>query len=248
MYTTFNKPSVNLDELIDLDSLLKLKPLVSLFAAKNMHLAKPLKLKQSSFYQSTSKGIVDYQNEFYKDPTSFENPETIQYLLDNDLFGSYIVFEKEVVYGCKTLYLRYLTGSYYKKHLASECKAQPVDHEFEFFYSWLDKQNIFKEYGRVQIFINEPGSETALHRDYPEETLPTAGESADEFIWITLDKRKQLYIYDEITNEKFYLTGYCNWFNSKALHGADPCMWANYSIKVDGVFSEEFRNKMNGAG
>lgn len=244
MYNVFNHPTINLDPFIDIKSLIAMKPIVSAFAARNMHLAKPLKLKQTNFYNSDLKGIIDYQEEFKENPQSFDNPELLQNLIDNDLFGSYIVFEKDILYGTKSLYLRYFPGSYHSKHLADACVRLPEDAQFTFFYDWLEKQNIFEQYGRVQFFINDAGAETPMHRDWPSEFLDGIEDSADQFIWITLDLRKTLYVWDETTDKTYYTQGHCNWFNSKALHGAKSSPYASYSIKVDGTFTQEFISKI----
>ena len=111
---------------------------------------------------------------------------------------------------------------------------------FAFFYEWLNSQNIFSDFGRVSLFINYQGASGTLHHDYPDASNP----NQDEFILINFNpKSKKFYLIDNNTDEKVYLTGHCNWFNTSNIHGSDPVPQACYSLRVDGLFSDAFKQR-----
>jgi hypothetical protein len=67
-----------------------------------------------------------------------------------------------------------------------------------------------------------------------------------EFIWFrpALEDGKRFFIFDEQTGDKHYVSGHSCWFNSYDVHGADPSPVMNYSLRIDGPFTGEFRSKI----
>lgn len=245
MLLTYNRPFLNFDHHLDIDGLLEIKPYISAFIAKNHHLLKPTKFQSDwDFFhmENPPPGVNDYLTKFRANPDIILDPnlrEIVTNLLNCDQYGSYIVFEQDVLWGTFSMAIRY-SKDYMTKHRAAECTAQLEDKQFAFFYEWLDKQAIFNEYGRVNLFINYQGSNGPTHRDYPDASQP----NQDEFILINFNpNNKKLFVIDNDTNEKIYISGYCNWFNTSNLHGSDPAPQACYSLRVDGVFSEEFKQR-----
>lgn len=238
MYTVNEQIFINFDKLLDINSLLDIKPQLSTFIARNPHRVKPTKYLGGNFL-TPAKGVWDLQIEARNHPEKFGDPETILDLIANDQFGSYIIFEQDVLHNSLSCIPRYAVD-YATKHLASECRSIPEDDQLNFFYNWLDAQNIFNEYGRVTFFINHPGTSGALHKDYPN--LDTANQ--DEFIWISFNDRKQFFLYNQDTEEKTYVTGHCNWFNTGNWHGSDPVTQSSYTLRVDGIFSDSFKSKL----
>jgi hypothetical protein len=239
MFLTHNRPFLNFDHLLDIDSLLAIKPYISAFIAKNHHLLKPSKFR-SGHFNGREYGISDYQDQFKADHNIITDPklrETVTDLLNCDQFGNYIVFEQDVAAGTFSIIPRY-SLDYNTKHCATECVAMPEDRQFAFFYEWLDRQNIFSDYGRVTLFINYTGAHSAVHSDYIDTSQP----SVDEFVWINFSPvRKKFYLVNNETDEKIYSSGYCNWFNTTNNHGSDPAKQACYSLRVDGLFSDAFK-------
>lgn len=241
MFLVQNKPFVNFDQHIDIKRLLEIKPLISCFIARNPHLIKPSKYRSSNF-DNGMKGVFDYQSLYKNNPEKISDPilrNAIIDLIELDLFGNYCIFEhQDAVTSPFSLVTRYCK-SFYTKHLSSECVAISEDKQIDFFYDWLDQQNIFKEYGRVSFFINYPGTVTALHKDYPGDTT----SNDDEFIWLNIANKNSFYILDKKTSTKIYLTGYCCWFNTGNYHGSESLPYSCYSIRVDGVFNDEFKKR-----
>jgi hypothetical protein len=241
MFLAHNQPFLNFDHLIDLNGLLAIKPYVSAFIAKNHHLLKPTKF-YGSLFKDGSLGTHDYQDEFEDNPDMVADSslrEVVADLIRCDQFANYIVFEKDVTACTFTITSRYALD-YATKHHATECVALPEDIQLAFFYEWLDRQEIFSDYGRTTLFINYPGGYSPIHTDYADDSRP----ASDEFIWIDFaPDRKKFYLLDVETDQKIYSSGNCNWFNTNNHHGSDPAPQACYSLRVDGVFSEAFRQR-----
>ena len=241
MFLTHNHPFLNFDHLLDIDGLRAIKPYISAFIAKNHHLLKPTKFRRSHF-KGGEYGVSDYQDKFKADPNIIADPklrEIVTDLVNCDQFGNYIVFEQNIAAGTFSLGLRYCLD-YDTKHHATECVALPEDKQFAVFYEWLDRQDIFSEYGRVTLFINYTGVHTAVHTDYMDTSQP----NQDEFVWINFSPdNKKFYLVDNKTNEKIYSPGYCSWFNTSNYHGSEPVEQACYSLRVDGLFSDTFRQR-----
>lgn len=240
MFLTHNQPFLNFDQHIDVDGLIAMKPFLSAFIARNHHLLKPTKYVGGNFAKNQL-GVGDFQQAFLNNPhiVSDQKLRTILTDLVNcDQFGNYVVFEEDVVTGIFSIIPRYCKN-YLTKHLFSECVALSEDSQLDFFYQWLDRQDIFSEYGRVTFFVNYTGSSTPMHTDYPNANQA----NTDEFILFGISPSKQLFLFDTQTNQKIYLTGYCNWFNTNNYHGTEPVEKACYSIRVDGIFSDTFRQR-----
>lgn len=238
-----NQPIINFDNFVDVESLLNLRPHISAFISKNHHLLKPTKYASDNFLDTSSIGIVTLQEEFKKHPENIQDPalrEKLTDLVNCDKFGHYALFEQNALASSHSLNVRY-APRYREKHLGNSCVPMPEDSEFTFFYNWLSQQNLFSDFGRVIIFVNYPGSETPTHKDYPN----IKDYSNDQFVLINFFKGdKNFYVYDADTDSKLYLPGHCNWFNTGEFHGCDPVARACYTIRIDGVFTDEILAKV----
>lgn len=99
----------------------------------------------------------------------------------------------------------------------------------------------FKTIGRVLFFTTYPNAGVTAHRDYyiaPHKdqniNLFFAGGWRPSFVW------------DDIKNEKVYLpegsTSY--FFNNRDYHGVDPEPQFRYTLRVDGVFTNELQKDL----
>lgn len=242
MYLTCQQPYINFDHLVDINALMSIKPLISAFIAKHFYLVKPTNLYASNI-DTGEQGILDYLGQYKENLQNLCDSDlqpVVQNLIDTGDFGKWIMFEKDVATSNFTIQLRPST-EYKSKHLSALCNPIREDKKFSFFYQWLDAQNIFQEYGRVVSYINFQHTFTKMHVDYHD----SKNLNSDEFIWLGFSKHKNLYIYDESTKTKTYVQGTCNWFNTGNWHGTDPSEQSCYSIRVDGVFSKEFKQKFS---
>jgi hypothetical protein len=91
--------------------------------------------------------------------------------------------------------------------------------------------------GRILFFINQLGSYTATHCDYADRN-----SLKDQFIWINVFQKKSFFVLDE-NWKKQYLLGEINTFDNATWHGSEPAKHSCFTIRIDGLFSDEFLTK-----
>ena len=94
----------------------------------------------------------------------------------------------------------------------------------------------FKATARILIIYDDQATEVPPHRDhlYPE--------ICHEFIWMRTNRRKPFYMLNHASGEKRYVESYSAWFDSvNQFHGSDAAEGLSFSIRVDGLFTDEFR-------
>ena len=97
----------------------------------------------------------------------------------------------------------------------------------------------FKETGRILIIYDNAGKEVPPHRDH----LNT--EICNEFIWFRTNLIKPFYVLNHLSGEKRYVESYSAWFDAvNQFHGSEPVEGLSFSIRVDGKFTDEFREKI----
>lgn len=102
---------------------------------------------------------------------------------------------------------------------------------------WVKNSNIFSETGRQIIFIQLQGACTPIHVDENFDRIPEEFKRVPEFIWITEQDGKQLFVNDKRASN-------VSWFNSFAPHNTAIDNGIKWSLRIDGVFTEEFRGKL----
>jgi hypothetical protein len=86
------------------------------------------------------------------------------------------------------------------------------------------------------VIYDWEGNAVPAHRDHVET------EVCNEFIWMRTNFAKPFYLLNPATEEKMYVASHSAWFDTvNQYHGADACDGLTFSIRVDGVFSDEFR-------
>ena len=97
----------------------------------------------------------------------------------------------------------------------------------------------FKATGRILIIYDNGGNEVPAHRDHLD------AETCHEFIWLRTNFDKSLYMLDPETGERLHVDSHSAWFDSvNQFHGADASKGLSFSIRVDGIFSDDFRSKI----
>jgi hypothetical protein len=104
----------------------------------------------------------------------------------------------------------------------------------------LAKSLPFVSIGRCNIMGLRAHDYATVHRDgHPEEQ-----SKPDEFITLCPANNKTLFLYDRQTKEKLPLSGRAYWFNDFDDHGVEAEPHFRYSIRVDGVFRDDFRQRV----
>lgn len=149
----------------------------------------------------------------------------------------YVLFRSPVkTLGTKLLLRTYpnYSKAFGAKHLARLNKDQPAYEHFPKLKEWIENCGAFKSVGRILFFINELGSYTPTHCDYANLT-----SLKDQFIWINLYQKKSFFVLDEEW-KKQYLKGEINTFDNATWHGSEPATHSCFTMRIDGLFSDEF--------
>ena len=229
MFKINNKAIVELDQFVDTDSLVAMKPYMDYAVVKSSKLAGPSHYSKSQFLESSHLGVSDIMTNSY--PYDF-----IQDLKDNDQYTSWLAYTEDIVYGQRSVQI-VSPENWHKKHLSNHTTATDNKQYWTAFIEWLEAQDIFAEYGRIVVFLNEPGVTTPMHYDSLDRTR------LEEFIWISLDCRKQMFVYDPETDEKHYIKTCIGTFDTSNYHGADASNFPSWSLRIDGIFSDKFLSK-----
>lgn len=101
----------------------------------------------------------------------------------------------------------------------------------------------FREIGRCVLFGIEANDHAPAHRDSePGKALAVAQS-------ISFDPRqnKRFYVCDPEGGNKTVVEAPIYWFNDMDYHGVEPDPFFRYSIRVDGVFENDFLDRMRAA-
>jgi hypothetical protein len=97
----------------------------------------------------------------------------------------------------------------------------------------------FKATGRMLIIYDAAGHAVPAHRDHLNPEL------SHEFIWLRTNRRKPFYMLNHKTGEKLYVQSYSAWFDTvNQFHGTDAAEGLSFSIRIDGIFSDELRRRI----
>lgn len=97
----------------------------------------------------------------------------------------------------------------------------------------------FKTTGRILIIYDDAARAVPAHRDHLDPLV------RHEFIWFRTNLEKPFYVLNHETNEKLYVGSYSAWFDTvNQFHGSDAKEGLSFSIRVDGIFNDEFRKNI----
>jgi hypothetical protein len=112
---------------------------------------------------------------------------------------------------------------------------------------WLNRlveENVFKHLGRIIFFKAEHDCLMPAHRDL---ILPDETEYFDhrhEFIHIRPNLDKPFYIWDTDLKNKVLVTSRATFFNDQDWHAGGRTNLQTYSLRIDGIFTDQFREKL----
>jgi hypothetical protein len=97
----------------------------------------------------------------------------------------------------------------------------------------------FESTGRILLIYDEGGRSVPAHRDHEEIDI------CHDFVWFRTNLRKPFYVLNHVTGEKAYVSGYSAWFDTvNQYHGSDACDGLTFSVRVDGRFKADFRERI----
>lgn len=119
-------------------------------------------------------------------------------------------------------------------------KWRPSKHatQFDFLLKFIQTLP-FKRTARIMLIFDIDGQGVTAHRDHCMQDV------CHEFIWFSSNLKKKFYVYNKFTQEKLYITSHSAWFDTvNQFHGAEAVPGLNFSVRVDGEFTDEFRKKI----
>ena len=155
------------------------------------------------------------------------------------------------------LYLKYRYGVYFPWKVFLEFVSGNVNWDDKCtnngkFYSEIEaafpltvkfiKSLPFKSIGRCNLLGLEANDHATVHRDNFEKR---DNPPINDFITMSPAGNKDLYLWNDGKAEKLYVPGKLYTFNDMNYHGVDAAPYFRYSIRVDGIFTDEFRAKIS---
>lgn len=107
---------------------------------------------------------------------------------------------------------------------------------------WVYELPIFESVGRICIFGVDPGQHVTCHRDLNPEKWPLN----DELLMLSPRGTKKFYIFDPEKKQKYYISPTVRTyiFHDLNFHGADALPFFSYTLRIDGVYTDEFRESV----
>jgi hypothetical protein len=114
---------------------------------------------------------------------------------------------------------------------------------------WIENMitsNIFNNIGRVIFFHCEADGIPFEHRDLDGSKGKDQEyySHRNEFIHIRPNTKKPFYLWDPEKKNKIYINTRAAWWNDQDWHGGDKIIEQSYGLRIDGKFSDEFRKKL----
>jgi hypothetical protein len=139
--------------------------------------------------------------------------------------------------GSRMIYLAesVLPDSYFDLDRTDVWRPSAAAEEFTLLMEFI-RQLPFKATGRMLIMYDDVPRQVPAHRDHVET------EVLHDFIWFRTNLKKPFYMLNHTTGEKAYVESYSAWFDTvNQFHGSDAVEGLTFSIRVDGIFTDEFR-------
>jgi hypothetical protein len=142
--------------------------------------------------------------------------------------------------GSRMIYLAQsrLPDSYFDLDKTELWEPTPSTSEFALLMEFIATLP-FKSTGRMLIIYDDTATAVPAHRDH------LSIEVCNNFVWLRTNLKKPFYMLNHQTNEKLYVESYSAWFDSvNQFHGSDACDGLSFSIRVDGIFTDEFKKQI----
>lgn len=151
-----------------------------------------------------------------------------------------LVEEKSGHPGSRMIYLSESTvpDNYFNLDSSELWTPSPAAEEFALLMDFIATLP-FKATGRMLIMYDEVPRPVPAHRDHTET------EVLHDFIWFRTNLDKPFYILNPFTGKKNTVIGYSAWFDTvNQFHGSDEIDKLAFSIRVDGVFEDDFKTNI----
>lgn len=110
--------------------------------------------------------------------------------------------------------------------------------------------NYMSSFGRVLFFVQDHFYPLLEHSDTGAHVwkTPTKFAPKQQFLWINFLEDRPFYIVDDNNGwdnrKNIYTKGKVIWFNSFDVHGAEAQNKMTWALRVDGIFTDDFKSKL----
>lgn len=114
------------------------------------------------------------------------------------------------------------------------------------FEQQLRLNGAFAEIGKVTLFVVDHDGVAVEHVDHNKVSFQSVKpmDARQEFLWVCPKGDKRFFIRDYTSGNKTYVDAKAVWFNSYDKHGTEPSPIMNWSLRLDGVFTADFKRRM----
>jgi len=245
-----SQPYIDLDPYLDIQGLLDLHYKICKGIVRSKHKKEGNIVRPGGFndaYELNFKPTFQAVDEYFALPEDHEIRRLGKEIGEWDNRDEFVLFLKLTLGAYdpyQFIFLKTEEGGWESRF---EEKAWTPDAEyFPEFKQWIEKLQgtVFDHIGRIIIFKAEHDGQTALHRDliYPNET--DYFDHRHEFIHLRTRLDRDFYIWDSETDTKVTTTSYAIFFNDQDWHNGGCSNVQTFSIRIDGKFTEEFRQRV----
>lgn len=244
----FGRDYIDLSSLIDLNSFDKLHPEI----CRGFAIAKDLASIGSVDVPDGFMNLDEYRGQFKPLHKAYEEflklPDTDPIKIngkdfqDNDL-ATYLKWAMEG-YDLYTFYVLYDFEEGWRTDSSIRGRQGVADH-FPGVINWIDslvKDGVFSHIGRATFFVQEAGGISFEHRDPSVD--PEFPDIPSEFIHVRPSLDRPFYVKDSETSKKIYIDTRAGYWNDQDWHGGDTVLKPTYSLRIDGKFTETFKEKL----
>lgn len=238
MIGTIDKPWIDLDPFIDIESLksLEMEIILGICRSQREPTCYGLMIRDATDYFQAKQRILALPEDDHL-RIAFESLRGTSdaHTSDSKLFSK---FTDNVYSGGFNVNLR-LPSLYAHKNNAAHCKNTEDIRFFPNLMKFITALP-FTEIGRVTLFVNDHDLITPTHVDSIRGKW-----HKNEFMWFRTNLNKKFFVYDPKADVKHYITSHAAFFNEQTWHGTDAVHSVCFSIRVDGVFTEDLRRQLN---
>ena len=245
------KPYINLDEHIDLSGFQSLHYKICKGLVLSEHKKEGNQVRPGGFdnaYTVDFKPIFQVLDEYHALPEDHEirviGREIGEYE-NRDKFFLFLKLSMGAYDPYQFIFLKTEEGGWASRF--DEKQWTPDVQYFPELRQWLENlvtTKVFKHLGRIIFFKAEHDCYMPLHRDliYPEEN--DYFDHRHEFIHIRANLDKPFYLWNRQLDYKMLVKSHATFFNDHDWHAGGRIHKQTYSLRIDGPFTDEFREKI----
>jgi hypothetical protein len=255
-----HKPYIALDPYLDVEGFTKLHPeickgfaLARDYAKEGTWMSPGFKFDDMSYtinWKPIYQAFEEYQKLPDTDPIKIEGqkifPTDFKDYKQRNLFTRYL----KAALGANDPYIYYFLweeGDWDNRN--AERKPTAIQEFFPGVVEWVHNlvdTNVISRIGRVIFFLCDHNGIAFEHRDLDGKNGDEQGYTnhRNEFIHIRFRTRRGFYIWDPEKKNKHYINSNAAFWNDQDWHGGEHSNEQEYGMRVDCVFTDEFRKKI----